>query len=336
MSIKYEASFVSAVRSYGNLGPFRPIDKEMFRGVRILDMILRPQQIVCASGVPQNKETHLYGNWGVVIGQGDILQAYPYDATSYIDTGQIKSPYQNRISEVGLDEQIEGALDTLPTHNEINISLGSKSIAGFFYQPHPRLGIDDSHFPSEAIEDLLSPLNIPAFWLDRGNYYEKTTDTPPTDLSSPIPLREVLSTQETINESVLEPLKSFLISELTLPPRNPITSGVLRARSAVMYANRHGSSIDSFVADTEKHLASESEDVKLYGAVAVHAFGQQQISSNLSIPEHVIEQANAHLSAQEFKTQAARILDNGNISITQADLDHYLAFSTLPGYLGKI
>lgn len=332
-SLQHDASFVTAVRSYGNLGPFRPTDKEMFKGVRVFDLVIRPEQLVCASGIKHGEDTHLYGNWGVIIGDGDILQAYPYDATSYVKDGKAHSPYDFHVEGLSIDEQIESALELLPTHNEVNIRLGKSGIAGLYYHVSPQNGCDDSHFPSPQVEELLAPLQLPSYWLDKGVYYERTTALPPETLGTPTPLPEVLSTPNNYSEESLSAIRSFLVDELTLPPRNPITAGLIRAQNARRYAMKDARPLDSFINEMEAHLTHDDEDRRLYGAVALHA----ALDFSAHKPaEAALASAQTIISTEAFHDLRARVLPNGNIRITDEDLKQYISSGSLPAYLGTI
>ena len=70
----YGVNVVSAVRSYGHLGPFPPRPGVDFRGVRLFDILLRQDQILCSSTASRGDTSeNLYGRWGVVIGSGTVL-----------------------------------------------------------------------------------------------------------------------------------------------------------------------------------------------------------------------------------------------------------------------
>lgn len=337
-SLAHDVSFVSAVRSYGNLGPFRPLDRELFKGVRIFDMLIRPEQIICASSVRANQESPLYGNWGVIVGAGDILQAYPYDATSSVIDNTPSSPYSGRLDHLSIDEQIETAIESTQTHNEITIALGKNGIAGLFYKLGTQQGVDDAHYPSPEVESLLQPYNIPSYWLFEGNYYEKNGATVPTSLEKPVPIASVLTSGPSLEpESTFELAKDFLVEELTLPPRNPISAGILRAQSAIAYSRKHQTPIDAFVADVEQNMANEAPDLKTYGAVAVHAFrrfNDGRLESTL--PDELVSTAQAVVSDAQYALYSSRVLENGNLRINEADLTAYVRTNALPPYLGKV
>ena len=101
---------VSAVRSYGHLGPFRPRTGVDFRGVRLFDILLRQDQILCSSTVSRGDTSeNLYGRWGVVIGSGTVEQAFPYDATTTVVEDEVTSIFLDRLQDVSPDEQIASA-----------------------------------------------------------------------------------------------------------------------------------------------------------------------------------------------------------------------------------
>ncbi len=67
LASEYGVVTASAIRSYGYLGPFRPRPGVDFRGVRLLDVLLRSNQILCASTVaPGDSQQNLYGQWGAI------------------------------------------------------------------------------------------------------------------------------------------------------------------------------------------------------------------------------------------------------------------------------
>ena len=71
----YNVTFVSAIRTYGNLGPFRPLNRPQFKGVRLFDILLRPNQVICGSTVRKgDPDESLYGNWGVLNTAQDITK----------------------------------------------------------------------------------------------------------------------------------------------------------------------------------------------------------------------------------------------------------------------
>ncbi|HSX16208.1 MAG TPA: hypothetical protein VLF40_05430 [Candidatus Saccharimonadales bacterium] len=328
------ATVVTAVRTYGNLGPFRPQNREDFKGVRVFDILLRPGQIACCSTVmPGDTVANVYGSWGVIVGQGKVHQAFPYDATSSVSDGQVHSPFLTRLSGMRPTEQIHQALYARPGHyNEINVSVDG--VAGIFYC----LGqgqSSDQDLPSKALFDLLAPYDIPQYVLQDGRFYpiEQFSDIELGDFGQPVAATDMAQNDLRLTAEQRDAMVAHLSEILTLAPRNAVTSGVARGQFAYDY--RHlAASTQNFLREHEALLRSDNPSLRLYGATALHAFAElaaEQADNTLA--ERARALAGAALSATAYQGYKARILPSGNLRVTEPDLRHYLDTGKLPEHL---
>lgn len=330
--------FVSAIRSYGNLGPFRPVDREFFKGIRIFDLLLRPNQTIHGSTIKPSTPSSLYGNWGIVVTRGKILQSYPYDAVSTVEEGVLKSPYEGRLRHLSADEQLAQAITASKGHNEVNISLATRGIAGTYYLlDGQKDGVDDASFPSSAVEEALAPLDLPSYWLKDGVLYPRTDPDSPLPDTSPVS-SEVLEAGAFAPDSEQEEyMKTFITDRVVLPPRNPISAGVARGEFAYHYRRSTGAdTYDDFFNEVTHHLDQPALHSKLYGAIAFHSFmGQMQDDTVNPLPS-LVHRAHQQTSTAAFHTFASRVQGDGQLRVERTDIDHYVSTNTLPEYLGPI
>jgi len=332
----HNVALVSAVRAYGNLGPFRPLNARAFKGVRIFDILLRPQQIICASSITEgDTSANLYGNWGVIVGAGTVQTAYPYDATTSVKQGQIFSQFAPRFEGVRPSEQMMHALRARRLYNEINVKMDG--LAGIYYcQDTPDSSTSD--FPSKEFEEVIEPLSIPRYLMRRGQFYpiESPEDIANQENATPMPVQEV--TQQSIipSEEQTDYMVDYLQNMLTLAPRNAITSGVTRGQFAHDHQTILALQSDSFISQHELLVAQEGNpSLRLYGAMALHAYAESALTvGNMELAARVANVACSYIDDATYKEYKQRILPTGNLAITEADLRHYIAHETLPTYLG--
>lgn len=230
-----DVAVVSAIRTYGNLGPFRPQNRDDFKGVRLFDILLRPDQIACCSTITEGySEANLYGNWGIILGEGKVHQAFPYDATTSVNKGEIHSKFAPRISDIRPVEQMQQALRARHLYNEINASIGG--IAGIFYC----VDNDDERsydFPSKSFRNLITPFHIPQYLLRNGQFHRITEleDVESGRIGEVVRPSEIVQTSVRPTQAQREEMIDYLTDNLTLAPRNSITSGVARGQFAYEY-----------------------------------------------------------------------------------------------------
>lgn len=331
----YDAIVVSAIRTYGNLGPFRPENREDFKGIRLFDILLRPNQIICCSTVmPGDSSANLYGNWGVIVGKGNVLQAFPYDATTSVNHGEIESKFTPRLTGMRPTEQIQQAIQARHIYNEINANVNG--IAGIFY------GVDEGRplptdLPSKVFRDIIEPYAIPQYLLRGGQFYpiDQVEDIELGLYGDAMPAADIVQRTVYPSGDQQDEMIHYLTGHLTLAPRNAITSGVARGQFA--YDFRHTASpgsIENFYREQNKLLSEENISLRLYGAMALHAFAEVALGHDDVInSERAQRMADDILHLATYQEYKARILPSGNLTVTEADLRHYLATTDLPGYL---
>lgn len=313
---RHNVAFVSSIRTYGNLGPFRPVNRADFKGIRLFDMVLRPNQVICGSTVKEgDPDGTLYGNWGVIIGDGDIQQAFPYDATSYVEKDRAMSPYAWRNEEIDVETQVSRAIEFRTGHNEVDIALGARGIAGLFFGNQPA-GVDGVDLPSEEVLRMIQPLRLPIYELRQGQFY--STDTMGTVETSPTPPREIIKFQASIDPALTERIKDELTNRLYLPPRNSISAGWLAGRVQIKQPS------PEFPEAMEGLLDSEFIDRRYYGSMAVFAAGLAELTDKAAFDE---------FAYREF---VGRIDQGGMLAVDRDDIDYYLSTGSAPEYLGKI
>lgn len=313
---RYNTAFVSSIRTYGNLGPFRPANRADFKGVRLFDMLLRPNQVVCGSTVrPGDPDGSLYGNWGVIIGEGDIQQAFPYDAASYVVDGKAVSPYGWRNNGIPIETQVSRAIEYRSGHNEVDIALGRASIAGIFIGDHPG-GVDGIDLPSDEVLGMIAPLELPTYRLRQGEFYVTSangyiadTPTPPTD---------IIMHHATVSGDLQQTLRSELARRLVLPPRNAVSAGWQAGIMQRDFPQSH------FAQEMLGHLKSDKVDHRYFGSMAVFA------ADHLDLLPYVC------FTESDYAALHNRILPGGILTATESDINHYLTHGTTPDYLGKI
>ncbi|MGF7229651.1 MAG: hypothetical protein ACQR33_06775 [Candidatus Saccharibacteria bacterium] len=330
----HDVALVSAVRAYGNLGPFRPLNARSFKGVRIFDILLRPLQIVCASSITAGDSSdNLYGNWGIVVGAGTVQTAYPYDATTSVKQGKIFSQFSSRFEGVRPSEQMAHALQARRLYNEINVKMDG--LAGIYYcQDEP--GGSTSDFPSREFEEVIEPLSIPKYLMRHGQFYPISS---PDDIvnqvgATPMPVRELVQQSIVPTKEQTDYMVSYLQGMLTLAPRNAITSGVTRGQ----FAYDHKEILkqpDTFVAQHERLVIQEdSLSLRLYGTMALHAYSESaRQAGDMALADRTSRIAQRHFDEATYKDYKQRILPTGNLAIVESDLRHYIEHESLPSYL---
>jgi|GEM_PF-708074 len=328
---------VSAIRTYGTLGPFRPQNRKDFKGVRLFDILLRPNQIACCSSVTEgDTSNNLYGNWGVIVGEGTVHQAYPHDATSSVTGGVLQSKFSTRMSGMRPSEQMHLALRARPsdTYNEINTTLGG--IAGIFYC----IDGDDSDgrdLPSDAFQSIIKPLDIPQYILRDGTFFLMTdAESQETAQCEAVSPSDILKTSIRPTQAQRDVMINYLTETLTLAPRNSITSGVARGHFAYDYhqLTPHGR-VERFFKEHRRMTEGTNESLRLYGAMALYAFAEAAEEHD-SMTEDIARArlfASAVLSLRDYNHYKTRILPSGNLTVTEDDLRHYLETEELPAYL---
>ncbi|MFZ3010197.1 MAG: hypothetical protein WA030_04265 [Candidatus Microsaccharimonas sp.] len=333
-------NFVSAIRSYGNLGPFRPVDREYFKGIRIFDLLLRPRQTIHGSTIKPLTPSNLYGNWGIVVTKGKILQSYPYDAVSTVENGVPKSPYQDRIQHLSADEQLAQAITARKGHNEVNISLATRGIAGTYYLlDGQKDGVDDASFPSSAVETALEPLHLPSYWLNDGMLFTRTDLDGASLETSPVPT-DVLEAGAFAPDRDQEGyMREFITNRVVLPPRNPISAGVARGKFAHHYRQSNGTAVhDDFFNEVNYHLDQPALHSRLYGSIAFHSFMEQAHAQDDTVDPlpSLVHRVTEQTSTEAYRAFKSRIQDDGQLRVVRTDIDHYVSTNTLPEYLGPI
>lgn len=314
-SLQHDVAFVSSIRTYGNLGPFRPRDKSEFKGVRLFDMLLRPTQVVCGSTVQRGDSgTKLYGNWGVIIGEGEVLQAFAYDATSYVEKGQVQSQYAWRNEGIDVATQLSRAIEFRHGYNEIDIALGAHSIAGIFLGDQS-MHADGIDLPSNSVLEMIHPLGLPVYHLVDGSFFEIKEDVVS---SRPTATAELLTHHAVVDESTASYMKDALAQRLVLPPRNAVSAGIQAGNIYRRYPSveqEHG------LVDL---LHSSAIDKQTFASMAIFA-------AELT---HLYAQAT--LDYEAYTELAARLEPDGLLHATTSDIEYYLRTGTAPDYLGKI
>ena len=334
----YGVGVVSSIRSYGYLGPFRPRPGVDFRGVRLFDVLLRKDQILCSSTVsPGDTEQNLYGKWGVVIGSGDIEKAFPYDATTTVVDGEITSIFSDRIKNISRDEQIANALLERALYNELNVR--ADSLAGVYCcadsfedaeSPSP------TELPSEKTRNFIKELNIPVFMIRNGTFHVMKTPFDLSTISEAIDARDIPNESVRLSENDTEALKSYLTDSLVLAPRNAVSSGMSRGSFAYRYRRTCDTQdrFDDFLAEQVEIIdQNQRPSLRLYGAIALYSFALESSISDPEASNRAQMLAETVLSRDQFNELRDRIEKSGHLAIIRSDLDHYLLTGVLPDYL---
>ena len=332
----YGVAVVSAVRSYGHLGPFRPRAGVDFRGVRLFDILLRPDQILCSSTVsPDDTSRNLYGKWGVVIGSGTVEQAFPYDATTTVVEGEVTSIFLDRLQDISLDEQIASAVYGRNVYNEINVR--ANRIAGVYFCVDENEDPAAADLPSEQTRQFIEKLSIPVFLLQNGAF--RALDSPSrlssasdTPTLTPIDLTKY---SITINEDTREELLRHLAGNLVLAPRNAVSSGLARGNFAHAYrADTDPYQYEDFLVEQSRLISpGVRPSLRLYGAVALHQFAVQSEMTDNTAASRARRMAQTVLSFEDFTDYVQRVEYDGHLAIKREDLEHYLATGKLPDHL---
>ena len=332
----YGANIVSAVRPYGNLGPFRPRRSVDFRGVRLFDILLRPDQILCSSTVsPGDTGENLYGRWGVIIGSGSVEQAFPYDATTSVVDDDVTSIFLDRLQSISPEEQISSAIYSRALYNEVNVR--ANTIAGVYYCTDKNDTQDPTDFPSSQTNEFIDELSIPSFRLESGEFYPLQSPLNLRNTSSnPVSPTELTQYRAEVSDGAKEKLVSYLVGNLVLAPRNAVSSGVSRGDFAHEYRVRHGNSYfyEDFLFEQSKLIDPKQRlSLRVYGAVALHQFARRSETVNTMASDRARHMAQTVLSLEEFNDLTQRVEANGQLSITHDDFSHYLETGDLPDYI---
>lgn len=328
-------NIVSAVRSYGHLGPFRPRPGVDFRGVRLFDILLRQDQILCSSTVsPGDTSQNLYGRWGVVVGSGTIEQAFPYDATTTVVEDEVTSIFLDRLQNVSPDEQIANAIYGRTLYNEINVRAAS--ISGIYFCINDGENPDTLDLPAESTRRFVDKLAVPTFLLQNGTF--RTLESG-LDLSSATDILEptdLTSYTNTISEDIREELVTYLTQNLVLAPRNAVSSGLARGNFAHEYRAKSVPYLyGDFLFEQSQLIDSKKRpSLRLYGAMALHQFANRAEIIDAEAANRARRMARTILSLEEFAEYARRVEQSGHLAIRRDELEYYLETGKLPDYLG--
>lgn len=315
-STTHNAAFVSSIRTYGNLGPFRPENRADFKGIRLFDLLLRPNQVVCGSTVSEgDPDGVLYGNWGVVLGSGEIQQAFPYDAASYVVDDKAVSPYEWHNDFVDIRTQVANALHYRSGHNEVDIELNEASIVGLFFGDQAS-GADGIDLPSDTVLEMIKPLGLPFYRLREGRFHSIQQNG--LVESTPTPLSELIAYRYHISDEVSRYMTQELGSRLLLPPRNAISAGWIHGTIQSREPN------PSFGSAMNKLLESDDTGRQHFGSMAVFAAQFMPL-----IDKTVFDEATYH-------ELLSRITPTCMLRASDDDIKHYLSTGAVPQYLGKI
>ena len=325
---------VSAVRSYGNLGPFRPRYGVDFRGVRLFDVLLREQQVLCSSTVaPGDTGRNLYGKWGVVIGSGTIEQAFPYDATTTVVDDEVTSIFLDRLKDMSPEEQIASALNSRTQYNEVNVR--ANSIAGVYFCVNENEDPSDIDLPSDQTRQLIEELSIPAFLLRDGEFSLLRSSYDLNSATEPVAATELTDYGINIDAASRNTLAEYLTNNLVLAPRNAVSSGVARGDFAHEFrAKDQPYQYEDFLLEQSKFIAHDQRpSLQLYGAMALHQFSIRAEVMSTRASDCARRMAQKILSISEFEQYVARIESDGNLQVKRDDIEHYLSTGRLPGHL---
>lgn len=330
----YNATVISAVRSYGHLGPFRPRHGIDFRGVRLFDILLRPDQILCSSTVSRGDTSrNLYGRWGVVVGSGTVEQAFPYDATTTVVKGEVTSIFLDRLQGISPDEQMASAIYGRNIYNEMNVR--ADRIAGVYFCVDE--GEDPSvvDLPSERTRQFIEKLSIPTFLL-RGGVFRALDSV--SDLSSTSDIltpTEITEYGVTIDETTRDELVHHLVNNLVLAPRNAVSSGLARGNFAYTYRrDTKPYQYEDFLLEQSRLISHEVRpSLRLYGAMALHQFAMQSEMIDITAASRARRMAQTVLSLDDFVDFAGRVEPDGHLAIKHEELEYYLATGNLPEHL---
>lgn len=330
----YGASTISAVRYYGNLGPFRPRQGVDFRGVRLFDILLRKNQILCSSTVlAGDTSQNLYGRWGVVIGTGTIEQAFPYDATTTVVDDEVTSIFLDRLQDISPEEQIASAIHGRNVYNEMNVRVGS--ISGVYFcvdEDEDPAAID---LPSEQTRQFIENLSIPAFLLQNGVFHTLDSVSDLSNFSDALTPTELIGYSTTIDDDARKELVQYLTSNLVLAPRNAVSSGMARGNFA--HEHRVKSKpyqYDDFLFEQSRLISPEARpSLRLYGAIALHQFAIQAEMVNITAANRARRMAQTVLSHDDFTDYTRRVESDGCLAVERDELEHYLETGKLPDHL---
>jgi len=332
----YGAVLVSAVRSYGNLGPFRPRQGVDFKGVRLFDILLRPDQIVCSSTVsPGDTDRNLYGRWGVIIGSGTVEQAFPYDATTAVVDDKVTSIFLDRLQGVSPEEQMAAAIDGRSVYNEINVR--ANHIAGVYYYVGENEDPAKLDLPSETTAGFIADLGIPAYIVRDGLFYEQGGPENSFEVSGdPLEPIDVINGRVSITDVQRKELSTYLTDNLVLAPRNAISSGYNRGQFAHTFRQERGGvyEYEDFLREQAGMIdPSNRPSLRLYGAVALHSFAEvaQVVSETAALRAR--RMGESVISHESFLAMAQRVEPNGALRIERSYLEHYLRTGKLPDEL---
>lgn len=330
----YGVNVLSAIRTYGNLGQFRPLDREEFKGVRLFDMLLRPNQIAsCSTVTPGDTEQNLYSRWGVVLGEGKIHEAFPYDAVTSVKEGKVVSKFSSRMKNVPLSERIAYTIFSRQLYNELSASI--EGISGIYYcLEEGETNYKD--FPSDKVQDLLSPLGIPQYLLRNGSFYhvEDLRNIKKDQIGKKMSPTEIVQTVCKPTPEQKDVMTEYLTDKLTLAPRNPITSGVTRGQFAYAYRSLDTSAYEDFYTEQLELISDENPSLQLYSAMASYAFGEAAAENRDEVTRNIFHSLGAQvLDYEGYQAYKARILETGNLAITKEDFLYYLRHEKLPPHL---
>ena len=310
----FDAAIVSSIRTYGNLGPYRPLDRAEFKGIRIFDLLLRHPQIVCGSSVKAgDPDNSLYGNWGVVLADGNIEQAYPYDAISYASDNKAYSPYAWRIDGTPVKQQMSEAIEYRMGHNEIDVRIGANAIAGIYFGAAHEAedGVD---LPSKSIVDLISDIGVPIYSLQDGRFFTANTE----GSSRPVSPSEIVQHHVTLADDHASRMKQVLAQKLFLPSRNSISAGQQFGKSYQRSPSRRAKTI------LERSAEHPSVDHRYFGSMAIYSAGLTSL-----FPKAVF-------SKDEYYSFTKRLMPNGMLSTSLEDIEYYIATGEAPEQYGRI
>ncbi len=332
---------VSAVRHSGSftIGPFET-GKHNYHTLKTLEILLRENTALCCAAVkPGDTRKNIFGEWGVIIGGGEIKEAFSFIAdTSFGSDGAVSSRYLTPDRQVMRQtDKVNSALDSRrqDQSNEFDVKLGRGDVAGLYiYIGNDRDPTIDRASMKE-IKKIMKLTGMPLYVLHNGKFI-RVSDVKnirhPKSWGEPIAPEKIIKNTSDLEASTYERGVEYLSQHLILTEKSPVPAGHFSGQNAYqLVLQRPAGFKENYIEQQRIILESETHPGRrLRIAMALYSFAQEaQAANDLSIFQKAYDLAFQVLSYDKYQYYLSRLKD-GKFLLEKEDIQYYLTHASPP------
>lgn len=332
---------VSAVRHSGSyaIGPFET-GKDNYHTLKTLEILLRENTALCCATVkPGDTRKNIFGEWGVIIGGGEIKEAFPFIAdTSFGSDGTVSSRYLTPDRHVMRQtDKVQSAFGSRRQDqcNEFDVKLGRGDIAGLYiYVGNDRDPTIDRATMKE-IKTIMKLTGMPLYVLHNGKFM-RISDVRnirhPKSWGEPIAPEKIIKKTSDLKAHKYERAIKYLSRHLVLTEKSPVSAGHFSGQNAYqLVLQRPAGYIENYIEQQRIILQSETHPGRrLRVAMALYSFAKEAETANdLSISRKAMEVAVQVFSYEKYQYYLSRLKDS-KFLLEKEDIQYYLTHASPP------